>query len=135
MQTETRVALSVADELSREEHQRKDEDGSQILAALRTALRHIDLDLGASGKVRTELVDDIHHLVVKMRQLKTASVRPRISALLFATEQLEDRLRGKPPRERHLDRTQAGERLIAAGLGMTAVVATGAFVLQSRRRR
>ncbi len=135
MQAETRVALSVADELSREEHQRKDEDGSQILAALRTALRHIDLDLGASGKVRPELVDTVHHLVVKMRHLKAASVRPRISALLFATEQLEDRLRGKPPRERHLDRARTGERLIAAGLGMTAVVAAGTLVLRSRRRR
>ncbi|MEO6419496.1 MAG: hypothetical protein ABIP39_08830 [Polyangiaceae bacterium] len=135
MQAETRTALSVADELSREEHQRKDEDGSQILAALRTALRNIDLDLGATGIVRRELVDCIHHLVVKMRHLKEASVRPRISALLFATEQLEDRLRGKEPRELDNARVNLGVQLIAAGLGAAVLLGISSFVLRSRRRR
>lgn len=135
MQAETRTALSEADELSREEHDRADEDGSQILAALRTALRHIDLDLGARGTVGPERVDVIHHLVLKMRHLKTASVRPRISALLFATEQLEDRLRGKPPREGDVGRRRMGERLIAAGVGMTLAVGAITLFLQSRWRR
>ena len=99
MQAETRAALSGADELSREEHGRQDEDGSQILAALRTALRNVDLDLGAKGAVREELIDRVHHLVVKMRRLRSASMRPRIAALLSATDKLEDRLRGKEPHE------------------------------------
>jgi hypothetical protein len=135
MQAETRAALSGADELSREEHERSDEDGSQILAALRTALRKVDLDLGASGAVRSELIDTVHHLVVKMRRLRQASERPRIAALLVATDQLEDRLRGKEPAEREDDRVNLGVMLLALCLGLTVALAASSFILRSHRRR
>ena len=136
MQAETRAALSAADGLSREEHERSDEDGSQILAALRTALRNVDLDLGATGTVREELIDRVHHLVAKMRRLRDASVRPRIAALLFATGQLEDRLRGKEPMQcDDDDDVDLGVVLFGVTLGLTVALAATSLVLSSRRAR
>ena len=135
MQAETRAALSGADELSREEHERSDEDGSQILAALRTALRNVDVDLGATGAARDEVLDGVHHLVAKMRRLKQASVRPRIAALLAATDQLEDHLRGKDAAELEDDCVDLGVMLLALGLALTLALAASSLVLRSRRRR
>jgi len=103
-----RAALSAADELSRHEHTEHVDRASQTLAALRTTLGGIDLELGRSHQVSGQLVDELHMLSLKLRRLQEVHDRAHVVELLDDVTSLEKRLRERVMRSRSGDRAKRG---------------------------
>jgi hypothetical protein len=141
--TEVRAALSAADELSRDEHSLHRDTLAEVLAALRTALRDIDLELGRAHQAQERSLDGLHDVLAKVRRhldaaRPTARERARVDALLHAVAELEDRLRGRAASIEATSsirrRPLAGRTAAIAGAA-TALVAGAALVAARLVRR
>ena len=100
LHSDIRAALSAADELSRDEHSLHKETLSQVLAALRTKLRDIDLELGRSHRAEAHALDELHDVALKVRRHLEHGApggpdgdHARVDALLLAVGDLERALR------------------------------------------
>ncbi len=95
MQRAVRKAITLSDELSRGEHLRQIETGSEALAALRTRLQEVDRGLGGAG-LEDQQLTELSRCVEKLSRIRrgiSAPARLRAMALVWTTRGIARDLR------------------------------------------